>query len=78
MVTFYLAKDMVPFKAVDNVGFKTMMHTLDAWYDLPSCKYLSNTAIPHMYSECQWKIAAQIKHSQFFAMKSDLWSYETV
>lgn len=29
----YLAKDMVLFKAVDNVGFKTLMHTLGARYD---------------------------------------------
>ena len=34
VVPCYLAKDMVPFKAVENAGFKTLMHTLDALYDL--------------------------------------------
>lgn len=30
-----LAKDKVPFKAVDNVGLKTLRHALDEPYDLP-------------------------------------------
>lgn len=74
MVTFYLAKEIVPFKAVDNKG---LMYTFDACYDLPSRKYFSNTAIPHMYSECRQRITAQIKHDKFFAPMSDLWSSHT-
>ncbi|XP_051567264.1 E3 SUMO-protein ligase ZBED1-like [Myxocyprinus asiaticus] len=68
---------MVPFKSVQNVGFKRLIHTLDARYDLPSRKYFSNTTIPHMYSECRQRIAAELKHGEFFATTSDFWSSRT-
>ena len=35
-VTFYLAKDMVPFKTVENEGFKRLLKVVDPRYEVPS------------------------------------------
>ncbi|KAG1945207.1 zinc finger BED domain-containing protein 1-like [Pimephales promelas] len=55
-VTFYLAKDMIPIKTVENEGFKRMLKVVDPRYEIPSRKYFSATAIPRLYSECRNKM----------------------
>jgi len=76
-VTFYLAKDMVPLKTVENEGFKRLLKVVDPRSELPSRKYFSNTAMPRLYSECQEKIERKVQKVQFFATTSDLWSSHT-
>ena len=75
-VTFYLAKDMIPIKTVENAGFKRLLKIVDPRYEIPSRKYFYNTAIPWLYSECREKIQHKIHNVQFFAT-SDLGSSRT-
>ena len=75
-VTFYLAKDMIPIKNVENEGFKRLLKIVHPRYEIPSRKYFSNTAIPPLYSECRNKIQHKMLNVQFFAT-SDLWSSPT-
>ena len=76
-VTYYLAKDMIPMKAVENAGFQRLMKVADSRYQLPGRKYFSNTAIPRLYSECRSKLKNKLDHVKFFATTSDLWSSRT-
>ena len=66
-VAYYLAKDMIPFKAVEDDGFKRLQKTVDPRYEPPSRKYFSNTAMPRLYTECREKLEKQIQNVQFFA-----------
>ncbi|KAG1960983.1 zinc finger BED domain-containing protein 1-like [Pimephales promelas] len=59
-VTFYLAKDMIPIKTVENEGFKRMLKVVDPRYEIPSRKYFSATAIPRLYSECRNKMEQKL------------------
>lgn len=68
---------MVPFKTVENEGFKCLLKVVDPRYELPSRKYFSNTAIPRLYSECRVKIERKVQKVQFFTTTSDLWSSRT-
>ncbi|XP_039515830.1 E3 SUMO-protein ligase ZBED1 [Pimephales promelas] len=76
-VTFYLAKDMIPIKTVENEGFKRMLKVVDPRYEIPSRKYFSATAIPRLYSECRNKMEQKVKNVMFFATTADLWSSRT-
>ncbi|XP_060788758.1 E3 SUMO-protein ligase ZBED1-like [Neoarius graeffei] len=76
-VTYYLAKDMIPFKAVEDEGLKRLLKVVDPRYELPNRKLFSNTAIPRLYTECREKLERQIQKVQFFATTSDLWSSRT-
>lgn len=76
-ITFHLAKDLRPLQTVEGIGFNKMIKVLDPRYELPSRKFFSQSAIPRMYVECREKIAKNIKHLQFFATTSDLWSSRT-
>lgn len=68
---------MVPFKTVENEGFKCLLKVVDPRYELPSRKYFSKTAIPRLYSECRGKIERKVQKVQFFTTTSDLWSSRT-
>ena len=75
-VTYYLAKDMVPFYTVEKPGFKQLVGVFDKQYDLPSSKYFSQTAIPSLYSSIRDKVAEEISKVEYFSATTDLWSSE--
>ena len=50
-VTYCLAKDMMPIYSVEKEGFRQLLQSFDPQYELPSCKYFSNTAIPKLYMQ---------------------------
>ena len=70
-ITFYLAKDMVPIKTVENEGFQRLLKVVDPRYELSSRKYFSNTAVPRMYTECRAKIESKVQNVIFFPTTSD-------
>ncbi|MBN3304946.1 ZBED1 protein, partial [Amia calva] len=76
-VTNFLAKDMMPFSTVENVGFRKMMSVNDPRYELPGRKYFSRTAIPTFYGEVRETVEEQLKSVSYFATTADLWSSRT-
>ncbi|XP_053506474.1 E3 SUMO-protein ligase ZBED1-like [Ictalurus furcatus] len=76
-VTNFLAKDMMPFSMVENVGFRKMMSVIDPRYEIPGRKYFSSTAIPTLYSEVRERVQEQLKSGSYFATTADLWSSRT-
>ncbi|XP_067257230.1 E3 SUMO-protein ligase ZBED1-like [Chanodichthys erythropterus] len=76
-ITNFLAKDMMPFSTVENVGFRKMMSVIDPRYELPGRKYFSRTAIPKLYGEVRERVEEQLKSVSYFATTADLWSSRT-
>ncbi|XP_071793267.1 E3 SUMO-protein ligase ZBED1-like [Asterias amurensis] len=77
-VTFCIAKDMLPFTTVEKEGFRHLLHTIDARYELPSRKYFSRTAIPTKYNEVRARVAEEVRHAELFSATTDLWSGENL
>ncbi|KAL6473716.1 hypothetical protein MHYP_G00172770 [Metynnis hypsauchen] len=76
-VTNFLAKDMMPFTTVENVGFRKMMSVIDPRYELPGRRYFSRTAIPELYGEVRERVEEKLKSASYFATTADLWSSRT-
>ena len=76
IVTYFLAKDMLPVYTVEKVGFKQMLRKFNPRYELPSRNYFSRVAIPALYSEIKSEIQQKIndQHFTFYAGTTDLWS----
>ena len=51
-----------------------MLSVFDKKYDLPCRKYISNTAIPKLYSSTKEVLEQELKEVEFFAATTDLWS----
>ncbi|XP_017330427.1 E3 SUMO-protein ligase ZBED1-like [Ictalurus punctatus] len=73
-VTNFLAKDMMLFSTVENVGFRKMMSVIDRRYELTGRKYFSRRAIPTLYGEVRERVQEQLKSGSYFATTADLWS----
>ena len=60
-VAYCIVKDMMPFFTVKRRGFKYMLSVFNEKYDLPCRKYISNTAIPKLYSSTKEVIDKNLK-----------------
>ena len=54
--TSFIALDLRPYSAVDNMGFRTMVFTLEPRYKIPSRHYFTDTAIPMLYRETKTEV----------------------
>lgn len=75
-VSYAIAKDMLPFTAVEKPGFKKMLSSFDSRYQLPSRKYFSKTGIPQLYNSTKASVEEEIKGVKHFSATTDLWSSE--
>ena len=49
-VVGYIAKEMQPFHTIEKPAFRQMLQTFDSQYKLPGRTYVSQMAIPQLYS----------------------------
>ena len=77
-VMYAIAKDSMPFTTIEKPGFLKMLHTFDPRYVPPGRKYISKTAVPHLYNATREKVEMELKKIQFFSSTTDLWSSETL
>ena len=61
-----IAKDMMPFTAVERSDFKKMLSAFDQRYELPGRKYFSQTAIPSLYSTTREKVESELQKLNSF------------
>ena len=73
-VAFFKARDGQPMYTVEKSGFRQMLKTFDAKYQLPSRKYFSKTAIPRLYSSVREKVMEELSSVEYFSGTTDLWS----
>ncbi|XP_047201797.1 E3 SUMO-protein ligase ZBED1-like [Girardinichthys multiradiatus] len=73
-VARFLAKECIPFQAVERESFKKNLTTLDAQYEPPGRKYFSETAVPKLYEQLRGEIVNELKEANFIALTTDMWS----
>ena len=69
---------MTPLCTVEKEGFRSLIHALDPRYELTSRKYLTNKALPDLYSKIREGVMAEVSKAQFFSGTTDLWSSSTM
>ena len=77
VITYFLAKDMMPLRTVEKPGFIALVKKLDRRYDIPSRKYFSQEAIPNLYNTYTSKVKSELSQVLYFASTTDLWSSRT-
>lgn len=70
----FIVLDDQPLSVVENVGFRDLMEHLQPRYNLPSRKYLSETALPELYNQVSTKLAAELKGVADLSFTTDIWS----
>nr|XP_061801662.1 E3 SUMO-protein ligase ZBED1-like [Nerophis lumbriciformis] len=76
-ITHHFAKDMLPLDTVEKEGFKHLMKTLDARYEVPSRKYFSQVALPNLYQKHRAKLESDLASVRLFAATTDAWFSRT-
>ncbi len=70
----FIVLDDQPLSVVENTGFRRLMDHLEPRYSLPSRTYISETALPELYSRVSSHVADQLKDVQSFSFTTDIWS----
>lgn len=71
-ITFYLAKDSVPFNAVDRPGFHKLLSVLEPRYQVPSKSTFSRQRIAKLYDATRENVLASLQTIEFFAATTDM------
>lgn len=69
----FIVLDDQPLSVVENVGFRRLMEHLEPRYNLPSRKYISETALPELYSRVTSHVGDQLKDVQSLSFTMDIW-----
>lgn len=67
-ISFFIAKDMMPFQIVERLGFLRMMKTAVPHYKVPSRTFFSKTEIPKLYNQ----VKADVRKSLTFFLLQQL------
>ena len=74
-VMYFIAKDMQPLYTVEKPGFRHLISTLDARYNIPSRKYFTKRELPKLYCEVRDEVVMpKLREMKYFAATSDLWT----
>ncbi|KAK7944386.1 hypothetical protein WMY93_000114 [Mugilogobius chulae] len=73
-VAYFIAKDMLPFQAVEKPGFLHLMKKVAPQYKVPVRTHFSTNEIPKLYMEVRASIEEQIKEAEWFGATTDVWT----
>ena len=74
-IAYFLAKDSVPFNAVERPGFKRLLHVLEPRYHVPSKSTFSRDRMTKLYDATRGNVMVEIKNNvNFYAATTDMWS----
>ena len=71
-----VAVDMEPFCLVEREGFRRFVNLLQPRFELPSLRYMSDTAIPSLYTSVRKAIEDQLDQALFISFTTDIWTSE--
>lgn len=69
-----IATDMEPYSIVDKIGFRRFAKSLQPKYEMPSRRYMSDTAIPEMYSAVRVKVKSLLAKADYVSFTTDIWT----
>ena len=69
-----IAIDCQPYSLVDDIGFKSLVGTLEPKYQIPSRRYFCETVIPEMAHNMERRIKNKLEGVQHVSFTTDVWS----
>lgn len=73
-ILHYIVLDGQPLSVVGDKGFRLLMNHLEPRYDMVTRKYLSETALPELYSKVCKHVSEEIKDVKSMSFTTDIWS----
>lgn len=73
-ILHYIVLDGQPLSVVGDKGFRLLMNHLKPRYDMVTRKYLSETALPELYSKVCKHVSEEIKDVKSMSFTTDIWS----
>lgn len=73
-ITYYLAKDSVPFNAVDRPGFQRLLNVLEPRYQVPAKSTFSRQRMAKLYDSTRQNVLDMLNGIDFYAATTDMWS----
>ncbi len=70
----FIAADMRPFSVVENLGFRRLLHTLEARYTILSRAHFTRTVVPTLYKEAKVKVVQTLKEAESISITTDGWT----
>ncbi|XP_051800213.1 E3 SUMO-protein ligase ZBED1-like [Acanthochromis polyacanthus] len=76
-ISYFIAKDMMPFQTVERPGFLNVMKVAVPHYKVPSRNHFSKTEIPKMYNDLKAEVAKSVTQGTYYAATTDIWTSES-
>lgn len=76
-LSYYIAKDMMPFQIVERPGFLRLMNFAMPHYKVPSRTFFSKTEIPNLYNQVKTDVGKYLAQGPMFVSTIDLWTSES-
>lgn len=76
-LSYYIAKDMMPFQIVERPGFLRLMKVAVPHYKVPSPTLFYKTEIPNLYNQVKADVGKSLAQGTWFAATTDLWTSES-
>lgn len=73
-VSYFMAKDMMPYQTVEKPGFQHLMKKAVPQYKMPSRNFFASNSIPKMYNEVRASVQSKIAEGKWFSATTDLWT----
>ncbi|XP_038860759.1 E3 SUMO-protein ligase ZBED1-like [Salvelinus namaycush] len=73
-LSYYIAKDMMPFQIVEKPGFLRLMKVAVTHYKVPSQTLLSKTEIKDLNNQVKADVGKSLAQGTWFAATTDLWT----
>ncbi|XP_017261968.1 E3 SUMO-protein ligase ZBED1-like [Kryptolebias marmoratus] len=73
-VAVFICKDLRPYSVVENKGFKNMLKILEPRYAIPTRKYMTEVAVPSLYTEVKTDVLESLKSAERVALTCDGWT----
>ena len=67
-VTRFMVKNTMPLHLVESPGFSELLRAFDHQYELPSSKFLSQTAIPTLYEQTRAAVVGELQQAEYFSV----------
>ena len=75
-ITYYISKDMLPFRTVERPGFLKLMKVAVPHYRVPSRTFFSKSEIPKLYNQVRADVENRLAHGTWFGATTDIWTSE--
>jgi hypothetical protein len=69
-----IALDIQPYSIVEDEGFRRLVGSLEPRFELPSRKYLSQTAMPALHAEITARLRTSLESAASVSFTTDAWT----